>query len=76
MALQVVGEAKVQYSYGPQETVVATRIRATVMAIQIAYLLYQYLVLHKEDLSLGIWKNAHRPWLPLIAREPLGMIKA
>lgn len=45
---------KALFLYGRQATAVGIPIPATVMAMQIAYLQYQYLVLHRGAINLGI----------------------
>lgn len=54
MVLQMEEGVKVLFSYGPQVMEVDTLTHVTVMDMLIAYLQYQYPVLHKVVTNLGI----------------------
>lgn len=54
MVSQMAEGEKVLFLYGRRETAEGILIPVIVMVMQIAYLRYQYLVLRKEVISLGI----------------------
>lgn len=54
MVLLMGEEVKVLFSYGPQVMEVDILTRVTVMDMPIAYLQYQYRVLHRVATNLGI----------------------